>query len=592
MAVCIPFARLWLIPADLRDFSQSLVAVSGFASNILFWRESGYFDNPGELKPLLHTWSLGIEEQYYVIFPLFMMLAWRLGKQWIAGLLSLIGVLSLAAAQWGAYHSPDATFYLLPTRAWELAIGGLIALYLMGPRIRELSDSARNMLSAAGLLLILLAVFGFSAATPFPSLFALVPCVGAALIILFASPATVVGAMLSSRPFVGIGLISYSAYLWHQPLFAFARQRSLTQLDDATLVGLSFASIALAYVSWRFIERPFRDRTLIRRSVLASVAVVGTVSFATLGVLGHYEYYVSKPSTLSWLGGREVPEKFFGIQESDRNCSGREDLTTACWLGDKTSPLTIVIAGDSHARALTEPANAWRSQYDYSLIDLTMSGCPFMLGVNGYNGNVESQRCNPAYQGKRLSLLRTLRPSVVVLFSRLSLYIHGTGFDNTVGGVEETAGSLYLATQPGADKAQRYREMRDSYVETVRAIQALGHTVVAIGPVPTNGWHPISRLYRLEQLGWGKTLEERLRLMAVPAEAVRARHELADRMIGTAVEQSDGVIAIDPKELFCDDESCSSITETSVLYADRDHLSYDGNSLLLNRVLQALGVAS
>lgn len=131
MLCCVPFAWMWLRPVDFKSFSESLVAVSAFSSNILFWRESGYFGTASELKPLLHTWSLAVEEQYYVLFPLFLMALWKLRKRRVFGTLLLGGVLSLIAAQWGAYHKPSAAFYLLPTRAWELAMGALIAFYFI-----------------------------------------------------------------------------------------------------------------------------------------------------------------------------------------------------------------------------------------------------------------------------------------------------------------------------------------------------------------------------------------------------------------------------------------------------------------------------
>jgi peptidoglycan/LPS O-acetylase OafA/YrhL len=130
MLMCLPFAWMWLTPNDLKDFGQSLVAVSTFSSNILFWRESGYFDTAAELKPLLHTWSLAVEEQYYILFPIFLMFTWRLGLKWILILLSMVFLVSLGIAQWGAYNSPSAAFFLLPARGWELLVGVFVAFYL------------------------------------------------------------------------------------------------------------------------------------------------------------------------------------------------------------------------------------------------------------------------------------------------------------------------------------------------------------------------------------------------------------------------------------------------------------------------------
>ena len=252
IVICVPFAWLWLLPSDMKDFSQSLVAVSIFSSNILFWHESGYFETAAELKPLLHTWSLALEEQYYMLFPLFILVTWRLGKRWIVGILAVLSIASLAVAHWGAYNIPSPTFFLLPTRGWELAIGAFIAFYLSSNEVVIVSETTKQIASTLGLALILSAVFTFSKNTPFPSLYALIPTIGTALIILFAAPNTYVGRALGTKAFVGIGLISYSAYLWHQPLFAFARHRSLGEVSEVVFLLLAIAALMLAYVSWRF----------------------------------------------------------------------------------------------------------------------------------------------------------------------------------------------------------------------------------------------------------------------------------------------------------------------------------------------------
>jgi len=255
--VCIPFAWLWLLPSDMKDFSQSLVAVSVFASNILFWRESGYFDTAAELKPLLHTWSLAVEEQYYVLFPLFLMLFWKLGKRWILVTLWLVFVASLAVAQWGAYAKPAAAFYLLPTRGWELLIGAFAAFYLSKANRIEFGKGLSEFGGWLGVALIIYAVFAYSKATPFPGFYALVPTIGAVLVILFATQQTTVGKFVGNKAFVGVGLVSYSAYLWHQPLFAILKH---SDFDDtkgiyAILICLT---LVLAFVSWKFVEALFR----------------------------------------------------------------------------------------------------------------------------------------------------------------------------------------------------------------------------------------------------------------------------------------------------------------------------------------------
>ena len=161
----------------------------------------------------MHTWSLAVEEQYYLLFPLFLLLTWRLGKRWVIGSLLLVFILSLALAEWGSTAKPAATFYLLPTRGWELLLGAFIAFYLSGAEINRLPKSLGEAGSLIGLALILYAIFAFDRKTPFPGLYALVPTVGTGLLMLCATRETLTGRLLGNRLLVGIGLISYSAYL-------------------------------------------------------------------------------------------------------------------------------------------------------------------------------------------------------------------------------------------------------------------------------------------------------------------------------------------------------------------------------------------
>ena len=287
MLVCIPFAWFWLLPSDMKDFSQSLVAVSLFLSNILFWRESGYFDTAAELKPLLHTWSLAVEEQYYVMFPLFLLLFWQFGKRFILVTLGLAFVASLALAQWAAYANPAAAFYLLPTRGWELLIGVFAAFYLYQAKHKNIRNITSEVGGWLGVALILYAVFSYSKATPFPGLYALLPTLGAALVILFATHQTTAGRFIGSKALVGIGLISYSSYLWHQPLFAFARHISLQGNSDIVFFILSTLSLILAHFSWRYIETPFRNQEKVTKKALLPMVFIFISLFTSTGIIGY-----------------------------------------------------------------------------------------------------------------------------------------------------------------------------------------------------------------------------------------------------------------------------------------------------------------
>lgn len=386
MTACLPFAWLWMFPGDRMLFSQSLMTVPVFGSNILFYLKSGYFDTASELIPLLHTWSLAVEEQYYLIFPLFILLTWRLSKRWILGLLVVVALVSLLVAQWGSLTHPSFAFFLLPTRGWEILTGAFTAFYLLPGKVRENSDGlVAQSGSLVGILLVIYAVFCFDRQTPFPGVYALIPTVGTALVILFATPKTVVGRLLGSRLFVGVGLISYSAYLWHQPLFAFARLRSFDSPDDAVLLGLAVAALLLAYFSWKYVEVPFRDKRRTSRKMVVSCALIFTIAFCGLGLWGYLRHGFEKTFV---HGLSEEQRQIYSYGQYPHSEVYREsrcflqtgqtyaDFSPECQAPKSDAP-SFLIWGDSHAAALSK---GLRSVHP-SVIQFTASACPPIVDI-------------------------------------------------------------------------------------------------------------------------------------------------------------------------------------------------------------------
>lgn len=294
MLACLPFAWWWMLPFELENFGESLAAVAVFASNILFWLKTDYFAATSEQIPLLHTWSLAVEEQYYLLFPLFMLLVWRMGQRWLIASVALIAIASLGWSEWLWRQSVEANFYLIPGRAWELMLGALTAFYLR--HNAYLQGWLAQLGSMLGLGLLIYAVLMFDDGIPFPSLYALVPTLGTVLLILTATEQTLVGKLLSCRVLVGIGLISYSAYLWHQPLFVFARMQLLDEPDVWLMGGLGMAALLLAWFSWWFVEKPFRNRSRFTRRQIFAAALLGSLFFIVMG---------------SWFVSAEgMPERF------------------------------------------------------------------------------------------------------------------------------------------------------------------------------------------------------------------------------------------------------------------------------------------
>ncbi|AGF77481.1 putative acyltransferase [Desulfocapsa sulfexigens DSM 10523] len=281
ICICSLISSIILFPMAFRDYGQSVVAATLFVANILFAKEAGYFGAASETKPLLHTWSLSVEEQFYVIFPVVLLVAHKYFQgRWKIFLLPA-ALLSLILNIWAVGPYPTATFYLFPTRAWELLLGSLLALGFF-PVLR--SQWQRDITSIVGLLCILWSVFQFTNNTPFPGINALIPCLGATLLIYSGKDGTsLVGRFLGLRPIVFIGLISYSLYLWHWPIIVFAKHvffEGFTIYHTLAILALSFL---MAIFSWHFVERPFRKRTALphRRNLFAAATLIMAVSVIT-----------------------------------------------------------------------------------------------------------------------------------------------------------------------------------------------------------------------------------------------------------------------------------------------------------------------
>ena len=270
-------------PVSLAQYSRNAMAAVFSVSNIYFWRMSGYFDAASNQNFLLHTWSLGVEEQFYLLFPPLVMAIGRFAKGRVVAILGLLAVVSFLASVWLVGHAPSAGFYLLPSRAWELLLGTLAG------RVRFnwlAAPVQRNLVALAGAVAVLAPIVAYREATPVPGVAALLPCLGTAMIIVSGGHGeTLVSRVLSARPAVFVGLISYSLYLWHWPLLVLAQELKpapyLGRFEKLAVLALSFGC---AILSWRYVERPFRGGAAAS-SILRTTGIAAASATALLGGL-------------------------------------------------------------------------------------------------------------------------------------------------------------------------------------------------------------------------------------------------------------------------------------------------------------------
>ncbi len=409
MACAVVGAWFVLLPDDMKDFSESLAAVPLFVSNVLFWHQSGYFEKAVDLKPLLHTWSLAVEEQYYLFIPLLLLSLRRWGWVVLQCVLAVLAVGSLALAQKTVHTSHDFAFFLLPTRAWELLAGSMVAVHMAIQAAKPTvpwSVWAQDAAGVLGLGLLAYAVFGFTPETPFPSVYTLVPIVGTALLLLCVTKQGLVGRALGCKPLVGIGLISYSAYLWHQPLLVFARHRVLGELDTPDIVVALALTFGLAYASWRWVEQPVRHARSVSVKWVAAMAVLGGMAFMALGYQGYrtngfedrltgakgefIRYYEDSLPEWRYKVREGISEKFrndcnfYDIAKFRAGAESRVPLPSiadSCYTRDPQKPHAVFVWGDSHAQHLHVGLKDHLPS-DWQILQVASSGCAAEVSLN------------------------------------------------------------------------------------------------------------------------------------------------------------------------------------------------------------------
>jgi peptidoglycan/LPS O-acetylase OafA/YrhL len=525
-------ACFMFLPPQFEDLSKSTLATGLFSSNFYFWRNSGYFDASALMRPLLHTWSLAVEEQYYVFVPIAMYCVARFGgKRWALFFIPAT-IASLALSIYATSVAPTANFFLLPTRAWELLLGALLVLVPLPPvRSRPMSE----LIGILGLAMITYAIFAFDEDTPFPGLNALFPCVGSALLIYAGEGGQrgFVTRLISLKPFVWVGLISYSMYLVHWPIIVFTRYALLREFTATDTILILIASTIAGYLSYRYIEQPFRHPRLGEsRPVTLSAGAALMVVIAIVGSVGVFT--------------KGLQQRFPGFKQIE--IAGRDEwMTGTCFLSanqtwrdwdivkcQRTSghATNILLWGDSFAAHYVPGVVSRGEELSGNVFQYTAAGCRPILSFFSYS----QPHCHE-FNLHVLELIPQLKIKRIIIAARWNSL--------RARGVEDLRG-------------------------TVEQLSQLGVTVEVIGQSPE---FPIDV----------QTLDYR------EADAARsgqrswtlAFNPRINQQISNVVGKS--ATFIDPLPRLCSGTICPYYGDAGFLYEDFGHFSAEGAKIAVSR---------
>jgi peptidoglycan/LPS O-acetylase OafA/YrhL len=413
MTACtLPLAFALLLPTALRHYGESLVGMTLFASNFVFWHEAGYFDAGSHSKPLLHTWSLAVEEQFYIFFPLLLLLLGRLAKNRQKLVLAGLGLGSLAWSVWLVSRDPTAAFYGPHVRAWELLAGCLLALSARP----NLGVVVSNIGAAMGLGLILYAVFGFTSTTPFPGWNALFPVAGTALVIRFGNHSTwLAGPLLRAGPTVFIGKVSYSAYLWHWPIIVFSTYYLVRDLNPWEMVAAGLITFTLSIASWCWIEQPARTVRISRIGIFAAagaaIAMLLPVGLAAHAARGFPGRFLIDPEPL----GVEA----YGVDVCHlwrKPASAWNEATCTFQSPAHTAAPKVILWGDSFAAHYFPGLLVLQKTVPFTLIHASMSSCA-PLPRSKDEARLATVECD-AFNERIFALIQHEKPNLVIFAGR------------------------------------------------------------------------------------------------------------------------------------------------------------------------------
>ena len=595
--ISIVFAVFLMNPTQLNLYVNQVFSVILFISNFFFWQNTGYFDPSTEIQPLLHTWSLAVEEQFYIFFPIFLLFVFKFFRKKIFFIIIFISILSLLLAQIGGnfklknislfypflnlpfdffWQAGSANFYLPFGRAWELLIGSLIAIKFK--KINNDNQNYCNFFSLIGLSLIIFSIFFYSKRIQYPSIYTIIPCLGTALIIMYTNKKTVLFKILTFKPLIQLGLISYSFYLWHQPIFSFSRIHYGADLSISNSLGLIIISLILSLLSWKYIEQPFRNKKKVNDNSFFKSLSVFLLGLILVLFLIKYEKIKSIQS--------EIPEeirKTIRIAPPDKcvdieNAHKKNVKNWFCYLGnnDKKKKISFAVIGDSHAHSLIPLFSEIGKKNNQKGILTGFSGCPGLVGVQSIRSDLKTKNCKLLSE-KFYKFVKDKKIKKIFLVSRWTYYTDGR-YDGRDFQLLTDKNVLF------SNKKNSRSTLIKGLKNTINMYKQLGTEVVFVHQAPLQIFDPLFIYTKSFDKLTNRILINKLKNFSVDLnESLNFQKFIRDN-VKILKDEYSNLITIDLNDYFCDANKCLIGNEKASYYADDDHLSVYGSKFLIDKL--------
>jgi peptidoglycan/LPS O-acetylase OafA/YrhL len=554
-----------LFPDEFTNFGKSLFSTALFYANYHFMHDTGYFALSADSKPLLHMWSLAVEEQYYVLFPVFIYIIYRYCRHYIIPVTLFLCVLSLIYSILLTSHTIDHAFYSAPARAWELMTGSFLAVLTSRSSGNIVSKSHfKNGLALLGLFLIVAPIFLYSESTIFPGVGAIPPVLGAALILYATRTAQNPVTWVLSLPVVRfIGLISYSLYLWHWPILVLYKLRAVEYIGMAEKFSLIAAIYVIATLSWYFVESYFRKgakKAPPRRVVSIGVGVLlvcacgGAVLALSTGLPGRFSPEVHRILAVR----KDVPSSV----DCQPLAPDDEKGLQLCALGDTAKPPHFAVWGDSHGEALLPAISAAATKAGASGIAFVRGGCPSLVGAR--QARADYADCDKSAERFMIWLAENPQLKQVILASRWALYASGKRFKNEPG----PAVFITDNENPAPSFANNLQVFERELSRTLERLVQAGRKVVVITQVPEIEYNVPLAMARFE-------IHPRPLELAPLRDEYLIRQETVEKFFAVYASNTEIYFA-HPWQLLCLEARCKILQDALPIYRDSNHLTRAG----------------